>query len=547
MKKNFVMKKNTFLSGALITSLGIIFSKFLGVFYVIFFHSIVGDQGGALYGYSYTVYNFFLSIATLSIPLSISKMVSSYQSLGYYQIKKRCFVLAKKISLLLSVLSFLIVFFFAPFISRWILGSSSTEHIKDVIFVIRIVGISLLIVPVMNVYRGYFEGHRFFIPSTISQILEQIFRVLIILLGSFLSIKLFHLSISTTIGVCLFGTFVGGIISYVYLVTKYLLHKEKFSFQIRKVSEPVISDSLLIKKIIYFSIPFMAINLFQSFFHMIDLFTVVKGLVSLNYSLVDAESIYSILSLWANKFLLVVLVISSGVITSMVPSLEEAIGKKNNKNIESIIHQGFHVFLYFSIPMIFGISFLSKEIWTFLYGNSTYGPNILAFSIFIGLFIGVFSILMIILQSLKEYKGMILSIISGSVIKILFNTYFLSTFQQIGLPAYYGVIFSSILGYFISSFVCFFYLKKKYQLTFFPIFKNLIDILILSIGMILLLFLLRFFLPISYQSKVLFLFLLFLYVLLGVSFYLLLSNKIGLFQKIFHKDIFQVFQKNKTK
>ncbi|MBR2827818.1 MAG: hypothetical protein IKE70_01120, partial [Bacilli bacterium] len=79
---------------------------------------------------------------------------------------------------------------------------------------------------------------------------------------------------------------------------------------------------------------------------------------------------------------------------------------------------------------------------------------------------------------------------------------------------------------------------------FFSVFKNLIDILILSIAMIFLLFFLRVLLPISYQSKVLFLLLLFFYVFVGGSFYLLLSNKIGLFQKIFHRNL---FQKNKTK
>ena len=53
------MKKSNFLEGAFIATSAIILTKILGVIYVIPFYSIIGEQGGALYGYSYTIYNFF--------------------------------------------------------------------------------------------------------------------------------------------------------------------------------------------------------------------------------------------------------------------------------------------------------------------------------------------------------------------------------------------------------------------------------------------------------------------------------------------------------
>ena len=74
MKKDATMKKNTFVKGALITTIGIILTKILGIIYVIPFHAIIGDEGGALYGYAYTIYSTFLSISTVGIPLAISKL-----------------------------------------------------------------------------------------------------------------------------------------------------------------------------------------------------------------------------------------------------------------------------------------------------------------------------------------------------------------------------------------------------------------------------------------------------------------------------------------
>ena len=70
------MKKITFLKGTIITTIGIVITKILGLLYVIPFHSIIGDEGGALYGYAYTIYLFFMSISTAGIPLAISKIVS---------------------------------------------------------------------------------------------------------------------------------------------------------------------------------------------------------------------------------------------------------------------------------------------------------------------------------------------------------------------------------------------------------------------------------------------------------------------------------------
>ena len=54
------MKKNSFLAGAAISTLGIVITKFIGLVYVIPFYAIIGIQGGALYSYAYNIYLIFL-------------------------------------------------------------------------------------------------------------------------------------------------------------------------------------------------------------------------------------------------------------------------------------------------------------------------------------------------------------------------------------------------------------------------------------------------------------------------------------------------------
>ena len=180
-KKKKGIRKSGFVKGAFVATFAIVLTKILGIIYVIPFHAVIGEQGGALYGYAYTIYILFMSLSSAGIPLAISKIVSEYQTLGYYNAKKRAFVIGKKIALLLGFICFLVLMFFAPFIAKSVLGDlTGGNTIQDVTFVIRVIASAILIVPLLSIYRGYFEGHRFMDEPSFSQVLEQLVRVFII-------------------------------------------------------------------------------------------------------------------------------------------------------------------------------------------------------------------------------------------------------------------------------------------------------------------------------------------------------------------------------
>ena len=85
------MKKNSFLGGAVIATLGIVVTKAIGLLYVIPFYAIIVTQGGALYSYAYSIYAIFLSLSNSGIPVAISKVVSEYNALGYHYTKERAY------------------------------------------------------------------------------------------------------------------------------------------------------------------------------------------------------------------------------------------------------------------------------------------------------------------------------------------------------------------------------------------------------------------------------------------------------------------------
>lgn len=520
-KKKNGIRKSSFIKGAFIATLGIVLTKILGIIYVIPFHAVIGERGGALYGYAYTIYLLFMSLSSAGIPLAISKIVSEYQTLGYYNAKRRAFIIGKKIALLLGFICFLLLLLFAPWIAHAVLGDlSGGNTISDVTLVIRVVASALLFVPVLSIYRGYFEGHRFMEDPSFSQVLEQLVRVFVIVLGSFLALKVFDLSITTAVGIAVFGATAGAIAAYLYLVYKKNKNNSKFNEKIRPVNEPIITNKQIFKKIVIYAVPFILIDVFKSLYNYIDMVTVVEGLVQYaNFSVTDAETIMSMLSTWGAKFNMIVLSISTGIIISLIPNLTTSVVKKDYDDINHKINQAFSILLFFTLPMTLGISFLADSIWTVFYGASEYGPSVLSYFIFVGFMIGLFTSTVSIIQVLKDYKTVIWSLVIGVVLKFLLNDNLIMAFYKMGLPAYYGVITASLIGYFVSFMICIMRLKFKYKINYENLTKNLIDTICGSMLMIVGLFLVDLILP-STDSRIIHLVYIVVYVAVGALIYI---------------------------
>ena len=244
------LKKNTFIQGAFIATLGIVISKILGIIYVIPFYAIIGDQGGALYGYAYNIYSIFLGISQAGLPLAMSKLISEYNTLGYYETKEKIYKVGKIFLNVLGVLCFLILFIFAPQIADLIIGGVTDGNTpEDIIFVIRIISTAILVVPILSVSRGYLQGHKFISPTPISQIIEQVVRVLIIVIGSYLMLKVFHLPLRAAVGCAVFAATIGALCSYLYIKSKIKQNKEQLVLKSSK-KEPNLTTKEILKMLV---------------------------------------------------------------------------------------------------------------------------------------------------------------------------------------------------------------------------------------------------------------------------------------------------------
>ena len=220
------MKKDSFFKGAVVATFCIVFSKILGIVYVIPFHAIIGTNGRALYSYAYNMYMLFLNFSTVGIPLAISKIVSEYHTLGYENAKKRAYNIALKIIFAMSIVSTIVLLVMAPTIASAIIGDAKGGNtIEDITYVLRISASAIIFVTMLSGIRGYLQGHKYITASSISQVIEQFVRVIIIVFGSFIAVKLF--GTKEAVGIAIFGATIGGIAALIYLEAKMKKQREK--------------------------------------------------------------------------------------------------------------------------------------------------------------------------------------------------------------------------------------------------------------------------------------------------------------------------------
>lgn len=530
------MKRSSFFEGAFFATTGIVICKIIGALYVIPFYAMIGEQGGALYGYAYAIYAVFISFSTGGIPLAISKLVSEYRALGYQHTKEKVYKLGIMMIGLFGFLLFLILFLFAPMIATLILGNAKGGNtVTDIAFAIRVISTSLLVVPVLAVVRGYFQGHNLMRQSSVSSILEQLGRVTVILVGSYFSLKVFHLSIRTAVGVSVFGATIGALVGYFYLIEK--KHKKKILSYDGPINaaEKNFTNSFLIRKILIYALPFLIIEGVKAAFSLVDTFTLVQTLVKLNYSAVDAELIQSIVTTWGIKLNMIVISISLGITVSIVPHISSSVARKDKVEANKKIHQSVLSLALFVLPLAFGLSFLSTPMWTLFYGKNELASSLFQFFIFATVSFSFFSLLINICQTMDHTKLVMKVLFYMFLGKVIMNVPSMYIFSYFNIPPYFGPLFITITSELLGALYLIFYLHKNDYSTKRTVYYCIMTLLC-SLIMFVTLKIIGSFLLYTGESRFLSLITILLYGVLGMILYFILVLKSGILRELFGKE-----------
>lgn len=527
------MKRSSFLEGTVIATVAIIITKIMGMLYVIPFYAMVGSKGSALYAYAYNIYIIFLDISSAGLPLALSKIIKEYNTLKMYDAKKRAYRIGTKIVLVLSIIIFLLLMVFARMIASTILGDlSGGNTIEDVTFVIRCVSFAILIVPFLSVAKGYLQGHNIINISSISQVIEQVVRIAIILGGSYLAIYIFHLSLKNTIGIAVFGACAGGIVATLYVLVK--MRKAKENLGLIEIKEKdQITNKEIGKKIIFYAIPFIIINIVFSLNNFMDMVMILRTLEHLGLNAFEVEFATSAITTWSTKISMIVNSVATGMITSLIPTIVGAYTLKNWQDVNEKFNKALQIILITCIPMCVGLSLLSKSVWSVFYGVSEVGALIFSMQILVSLFYNLFLITNSTLHGLNKSKTVYKSVTIGLVTNMCLNIPLMLLFNKLGLAPYLGAILSTAIGYIVAFCLSLKRLKKEHDLSYASTLRMLRKLIIPTIIMIVVVLLLKILIPINLYSKISCCIYIGVISIIGAIVYLITAYKMGLLTEVF--------------
>ena len=169
----------------------------------------------------------FLIISTAGIPGAISKQIAHYNAINEYAVGNKLFKQGLKIMAITGLITAAIMYFGAPFLAIVLSGGD-----QKVVPILRALSWALLIIPIMSIVRGYFQGYAQMAPSAISQFIEQVARVIYILAATYFIMKIQHGSYISAVAQSTFAAFIGALFGLGILVwyfIRQLPHLRKLS------------------------------------------------------------------------------------------------------------------------------------------------------------------------------------------------------------------------------------------------------------------------------------------------------------------------------
>lgn len=528
------------LRGTFILTVGTILSKVIGLFYVIPFYQIVGDRGTQLYNFGYVPYTIFISIATAGVPLAVSKFISKYNSMGEYAVGRKLFKSGLLVMMLTGIAAFLVLYITAPELSRLSIGGNGhTYTVAEVTTVIRAVSWALIVVPFMSLIRGFFQGHESMGPSAVSQVVEQIVRIVFTLAGAFVVLQIMHGGMVYAVSVATFAAFIGAIGSLVVLFW-YWITRKPYLNELLTHDKGTLDISLfdIYKEIFVYAAPFVFVGIANPLFQFIDQITFTRAMYDIGQTKL-ADTAFSILNFESQKIVIIPVSLATAFSLTLVPSITKAYVANNRKEMTYQLDQSFQVLLFLTVPAAIGLSLLAEPIYTVFYEHDPLGISVLRDYAPVAILFSLYSITAAILQGINEQRFTTLSLLVGLLIKLALNIPLIKMMET------QGAILATALGYGAAILINLIVIKKFSGYPFRFVFRRSILIGIIAglmwAGTEITFKLLQLFL--SPASKIQALIIILICALIGAAIYLYLGLKVKLVDRLFGNRVTRIKEK----
>lgn len=426
------MKKNLFIKSTLILILSGFLTKILGFIIKVIYTRIIGEYGISLYSIAVPTYSLLLTIATLAIPISISKLVSENKGRSIRILTSAAFL----------IISINLVLVFVIFLTKDFLAVNLLKEPKASPIIMAF-ALTLPFVSISSVLKGYFAGKQNMVPHATSNIIEQIVRLIIILVVlPILKRKSDMLAILGLILLTIISE-ISSIIVFLFFLPKKInfntkiLPSKKITKDILDISIPTVSGRI-IGNIGYFFEPIILTNLL--------LFSGYNN--SYILSEYGAYNAYSLALLTMPSFFI------GAIATSLLPEISKFNGNNNLKMVKRRIHQSIIFSLIIGIFFSLLIFIFRDKLLFSLYNTTKGSDYIKVLAPFFVLFY-LEGVLTSSLQALGYAKVTMNITLYGVIIKL-----FIMAILSLCHISIYSLVIAEIINIFFVVFFNFKHLKK---------------------------------------------------------------------------------------
>lgn len=346
MKEKFIKSTIILLVGGLIT-------KILGMIIKIVMSRMLGAEGLGLYMLILPTFSLFIGISQFGLPIAVSKLIAEDTKNN-----KRLFFSVIPISIIINLILIIIIFLSAPFLANNLL------HNQETYYAILAIAIVIPFTSISSICRSYFFGKQKMLPHVISNIVEDLIRLIIMLIGIPLFIKK---GLSYTVCFIILSNVISEISSILVLFV-FLPKKLKISKKDLRPSKLYIKESLSI------GIPNTTGRFIGSIGYFLEPIILTSTLLHIGYSSNYITREYGILSGYVMPLLLLPSFFTMAISQALLPVVSKEYVNKNYQSAKRKIRQGIFLSLLVGIPAT--ICFLiAPKFFLLLIYHTTEGVN----------------------------------------------------------------------------------------------------------------------------------------------------------------------------
>lgn len=349
-------KQNSFFGGAAILAAGILIVKLIGMFYKIPLINIIGEAGAADFNNAYNIYAVLLTVSTAGLPVAVSKLVSEANALNRRNQVRRTFRLALVLFLTLGLISFLVMFFRADALAGMMNDSKAAAGIRALAPAVVCVGC-------LAALRGYSQGHSNMAPTSVSQIIEALCKLVVGLGLAFWLVKQGKDPDVAAAG-AITGVTVGTVVALIYMVLDFFLSRGREDTH--GTDRPDSAGSIL-ANILKIAVPITLSSSMVGIVTVIDS-SLVQGQLQSALDLTEKASrtLYGNYSGALNIYNLPTSLMAA-ITASVIPAVSAALARRDRRGAARITGSALRITALLSFPMGVGLFVLGTPIIRLLF------------------------------------------------------------------------------------------------------------------------------------------------------------------------------------